>query len=764
MRTDRSPSRAKRFLLAGLLFAALGVGSASAQPGTVEDVRVLGLIRMRDEAFIIALDIEPGDPYDPALVRIRFRALWELKLFEDMTVESETGPRGGTVLVFKIKERPRVSSITYEENDVVTRTQIEDAYKEAGIKLHPGQPLDQGTVFKAEQAIVDLLGQRGFLDARVAADVREVTTTSRAIHFTIDPGGKTRIKKIEFTGNEVFKDRKLKGAFQLTEERRWYWPWSQKNLYHPIKWDQDVGAVRDLYRNAGYLDVDVRPPIVEVRSKKGDKQKGDKKKATLKRHAQEARDQADALRVELAAEREAAGDQSGPDTVPPTPKEAQQQAKKQAKQDKKRNKEIAKLEKRALKKERKARAKSGKRWVHLTAHVNEGSQYRLGEITIEGSEVFSQEILRGQFPIVEGAVVNEALLEFGKSRITSIYEDRGYLYANVVRTIERREGEEEPTADVRVRIDEDKQYYIGRIDFQGNTSTHERVLRRELLVREGDLFSRSRLNASMAKVNQLGYWQVASQPAIEPIPEENRVRVTVQGTEQGRNEIQVGGGYSGLDGVFFNGVYSTRNFLGRGQVLSLALQVGGRSNRYQISWQEPWFLGRPYLFGLSIFRRETEFGNDLNSTSSGFGVLLGKRLTRNSRLNIGYNFESVSSQSFSFDVDTGTLTTDIDVSSITPVWSFSTINNPYRPTQGASINLSMQIAGGPLGGDTSYLKPVFNLTKYRRMFGRTYLGIHAEAGWTARPTWRNRAGPARAAMPVRRGPDPWPESIAWRGP
>ena len=77
---------------------------------------------------MIALDIDPGDSYDPQQVRMRFRALWDLGLFEDITVETETGAAGGTVLIFKVAERPRLASLTYEENSVVTRTQIEDAY------------------------------------------------------------------------------------------------------------------------------------------------------------------------------------------------------------------------------------------------------------------------------------------------------------------------------------------------------------------------------------------------------------------------------------------------------------------------------------------------------------------------------------------------------------------------------------------------------------------------------------------------------------
>jgi outer membrane protein insertion porin family len=255
-----------------------------------------------------------------------------------------------------------------------------------------------------------------------------------------------------------------------------------------------------------------------------------------------------------------------------------------------------------------------------------------------------------------------------------------------------------------------------------------------MLMTEGELFNRTKLNISKMKVNQLGYFQVPEEPLIEPIAEEHRVNVTFDGEEQGRNEIQIGGGYSGYEGAFFNGVYSTRNFLGRGQILSAALQIGGRSDRYQISVQEPWFLNRPYRLGFSIYRRNIEYGYSLRSSSKGGGVVIGKRIKRFANVDLSYNWESVSSQSIlasNSDDDSGgtaTYTSELNISSLTPVFFFSTINNPYRPTRGKSYRITTQIAGGPLGGQVSFIKPIVSFTGYRRAFRRAYFGIHARAG------------------------------------
>ena len=713
----RKPSTTLPWLLALLWLVPHG---AAAQSGTVEQVIVVGLQRMDQQAFEYLLDIKVGDPYDPAKIRQRFGALWDEHLFADITIETEVGPEGGTVLVIKVRERPQIASIIFESNKEITQTQIEDHFKERKIRLSVGQPLDMGQVFFAEAAIRDLFSQKGFLDATVEAKVHRVTDTTRALDFKLTPGGKTRIRRIAFVDNEVFSDRKLKSALKLTQERKWYFPWSKKNLYHPVKWDQDIAGVRDAYQNQGYLDVEIHAPIVEVRRKnQGQDEKGRKGKKKNRQGGKEeaplARDDDDDPPPD-----ESASDARPADAPPDQPLTARQQKK----QAKKRAKQI----KQARKQERKSKAKESKRWVFLTVPVTEGPQYRLGQISITGNEVFPDQYLRSSIPMAEGAVFNNQRLRAGVDLISRLYEDRGHLYANVVQRTERHE--EEPIADVTVTVEEDRPFFVGRIEFRGNSATRDRVLRREVQLLEGELFSRTKLALSAIKVNQLGYFQVLEEPVIEPIGDENRVKITLAGQEAGRNEIQIGGGFSGLEGAFFSGIYSTRNFLGRGQVLSTAIQVGGRSNRYQISFQEPWFLGRPYLFGLSIFRRDTDFGNNLRTSSSGFGVLLGRRLTRFSNLTVGYNFQDVTSSSVAPAAggSTVTLATENEISSLTPVFTYSSINNPYRPSRGTSFTVSAQVAGGPLGGTVSYVRPLALFTTYRRAFGRNYFAFHGEAG------------------------------------
>lgn len=700
-------------VLSALLVATLMVSVAWGQTGTIEQITIYGTFRMTQEAAKHALGIEVGDPYDPSVLRNRFRAMWELGLFEDLTFEVDDGPGGGKFLVVTIQERAVLTSVTYQDNKILNRTQIEDRFREKEVDLGVGRPLDLRAVADAEVTIRDYLGEKGFLDAYVDHDIQRVTDTTRAVHFSIRPGGKTRVKSISFTGNEVFSSRKLKAQLELTEARKWYWPWTQKNLYHPLKWDQDSSNIRNLYQNAGYLDIEMRPPILEF------VEKDDKKK---KKKGADGEDPPAAETVDVPAV------EPVPDLDPTaleglTPKEIEKEIQRQRK-----------LQERAQKKADKAQQKAQpktKKWVHMTVPISEGQQYTAGEVTIEGNEVFSDAELRGFIPLRTGGVLRQGLLDGGTDAISRRYEDRGHLYASVVRQIQRHD--DEPVADILVTVDEDEPYFVETIEFIGNSSTQDRVLRRELLVNEGSLFNRTRLDISRTKISQLGYVEVPEDPIVEPIEGENRVRVRMPILEKGRNEIQVGGGYSGFDGAFFTGVYSTRNFLGRGQTLSLSVQVGGRSNRYSISFQEPWFLNKPYTVGASIFLRDVDYGGSFKSTSKGGGLILAKRLGNFTNLRLAYQYENVESTSVLRDPITGeilsgTATASNTISSITPIFTWNLVNNPYRPTGGQMISLSLQIAGGPLAGDTSFLKPIVQYTRYQRAWGKFRLAFHGEIG------------------------------------
>ncbi len=303
-------------------------------------------------------------------------------------------------------------------------------------------------------------------------------------------------------------------------------------------------------------------------------------------------------------------------------------------------------------------------------------------------------------------------------------------------------------------VNEGDQYTLNRVEFVGNPSTRDRVLRRELPISEGEVFNTRLWQIGLTRINQLGYWALTQEPEITPAPRsegEGKLNARITGTEQGRNEIQVGGGYSGVEGAFFQGSYATRNFLGRGAILQSSLQVGGRSQLVNLSYTEPYFLGTRNTVGGSIFVRELEF-SDFTRDARGFTLLFGQRLGNFTSWATTYRlekFDEAGGNIFFFDISqVPPGWEDIDISglfnrqfgtaiaalerttnsSIIPRFTFNTVNNPFRPTKGLRLRASVEFTGGFLGGDNEFIKPLADITWYRPLWKKTHFAFHGEGG------------------------------------
>jgi outer membrane protein insertion porin family len=634
-------ARAAAAILAAGLAAVPGAPPAPAQPAQVIEAIVLeGASRLSQEAFVHMLSLKAGETYDATRVRAEFRRLWERKLFDDISVETRPGDKG-VVLIFHVVERPLLTSIEYTDVKVLSRTQIEDRLRERNTELRIGMPLDYAAIKKAEDLIRNALAEKGYLDARVSSELQEISAAGRALTFKMETGAKSRIRAIDFTGNQVFSDSKLRRVLKNTHEHSWWRFLKGGSTYHPLALDQDLESVRQLYLNQGYVDVDVKPVSVEV------------------------------------------------------------------------------VEDKPHKKEHKSR-----KWLHLTIPLEEGRSYRVGQLKTEGNSVFGDTELLQRIPLLPGMVYSGSLMQAGSSAIEADYGERGYFY---VSTSPRLTRNDDGTVDITLRVDEDQRYFVNRIEFVGNTTTRDKVLRREMPVSEEDIFDLKKFRIGMRRINQLGYFQLAQEPAIEPIEGESKVNITIHGQEQNRNEIQVGGGYSGVDGAFFTASYATRNFLGLGEILSTSIQAGGRSDRFNIAFEEPYFLGKPMTLGFSIFRRDIEY-TDFTQTGQGISATLGRRIAYFQRVHMIYRLEDLEIQEDqSVTGDESTVT-----SSLIPVYSLNTINNPFRPSHGFEMRFSSEYAGGFLGGDNYFVKPILSTTAYLKALKKTFFALHGEAGWVQR--------------------------------
>lgn len=274
--------------------------------------------------------------------------------------------------------------------------------------------------------------------------------------------------------------------------------------------------------------------------------------------------------------------------------------------------------------------------VRLRIPVQEGPQYFLGDITIDGDLVvddaaeseerdgvlFEKRSLRTRFGIEEGGVASRAGIATGMQGIAKRYHDRGYAYANVSPETKLHAGTRR--IDLAIHIDSGPRVRVERVLIEGNDKTQDHVIRRELRLYEGEWFSAEQLLRSEARVRALGYFEqvrVMTDQGTSP----ERLVVTIRVKEKNTGVFQLGAGYSTGEGFVFNGQIAYDNFLGLGQRMSAATQLSGPRKLFDLRFSEPYlfFLGQdPLSFSVRGFNNQVGFG-DFTRTATGGQLVLG---------------------------------------------------------------------------------------------------------------------------------------------
>ncbi len=244
--------------------------------------------------------------------------------------------------------------------------------------------------------------------------------------------------------------------------------------------------------------------------------------------------------------------------------------------------------------------KPGKR-ADVTVQVEEGRLYRLNKVNFAGMKFFkTQDFLLTQvFKMGPGDVFSTTKLRKGIDELQKLYGMYGYI--DMVAEPNPELIPNTNKMDLTFNIDEGNQFIVRRIDFSGNSTTRDKVIRRELLLEEGDIYNTHLWDVSVLRLNQLGYFEVLKEKEAADIrrdPRNNTVDITLKVKERGKNSIGLQGGVSGIAGTFVGFNYSTNNFLGLGETLSLDTQIGDRTRNATLGFTEPYFLDRPISVGL----------------------------------------------------------------------------------------------------------------------------------------------------------------------
>ena len=401
------------------------------------------------------------------------------------------------------------------------------------------------------------------------------------------------------------------------------------------------------------------------------------------------------------------------------------------------------------------------RWIRLRIPVDEGERYKIGSFNIADNTSLKTEPLRAMFKLKEGDYYNYQKISKGLEKARDLYGALGFWQAAPdvdlsPRGIDPNTGlpigpeKPPPVVDVTVRMLEGKQYYVNRITFAGNTTTHDNVARREMRVVEGGVFNTDALKQSIRRLNQLGYFKPLEgkedEMSVVPTPgQEGLVDIKLKFQEQNRNQISFGAGVSQFDGFFGQLSFQTSNFLGRGETFGVNLQKGSRARQYQVSFSEPYLFDRPITIGTDVYARQFIYDFQYTQDAKGTNLVFGFPLADYMRLFTTYSYERIKV----YDINEAYLNPAVlaaspilrssllldqggqrRVSKITPSVVYNTINQPIFPDDGMRFTTGVDFAG--VGGNTEYVQVRSEAIFYKPLTfisRRVSIGLRGEGQW-----------------------------------
>lgn len=381
--------------------------------------------------------------------------------------------------------------------------------------------------------------------------------------------------------------------------------------------------------------------------------------------------------------------------------------------------------------------------MYITLPVTEGPRYRIGTVGISGNTVYQTRELRKVLTIKTGELYSEEKMQENRMAVTEMYSDKGYLHSEVVPAY--TEDPSRGVMDVDFKVTENEIVYVGNVYVDGLVSTKEFVIRREVPLSEGDVFSAKKVRRGMEKIYNLGFID-AVEPQLLPTDKPDVMDLALAITEGKPGMLSAGAGYSSVDQLVGTLQVQHINLFGRAQRLNLMWEFGARKQNYQIDFTEPWFLGKPMSLGLSVFNTQRVYDYSIAGTSTtdsrvvtnaytesnrGGSLSIGPRLSEHLSLLFSYRFEEVELFDISPSVQPSLDAADVTngrTSSVSSQVVWDTRDNIFDPSRGTRQSLSVQYAGGPLGGTNHFIKPVARSSVFIPTFWKFVLSLNASVG------------------------------------
>lgn len=379
-----------------------------------------------------------------------------------------------------------------------------------------------------------------------------------------------------------------------------------------------------------------------------------------------------------------------------------------------------------------------KKSIYITIRVDEGEQYFVGDVDFAGDMLFPRSELSEVIEIDENGVFAYDVLQKDISNLTAKYGDLGYAYANVIpRTLF---DDKERKVNLVFEFDKGEKVYFGRINVVGNSKTRDKVVRRELKVREGELYNETRRRESLENIQRLGFFdEVNFKTSVDP-NKTDVMNVDIVVRERNTGQIQLGAGYGSSTGFTLQGSVNQTNFLGKGQNLGANLNLSNTGNYFRLSFTEPYYDDTLWSLGFDVYQSSNTGRVDFDEEHLGGSIRLGHPIAEYLRGFLQFRYDKTKLKP-RYDVD-GNLLTDYDIfpldtasgetGSLSGILEYDTRNDRMTPSKGVLATASYEYAGFSqlkyynLTGNVRYFKGLFWDVVWRNSLTYSQIGTLQE--------------------------------------
>lgn len=363
--------------------------------------------------------------------------------------------------------------------------------------------------------------------------------------------------------------------------------------------------------------------------------------------------------------------------------------------------------------------------VTVTINVVEGPQYRIADIKITGVSLVPEAEVRRLMKVKPGDIYSRAKIRESVSQITDLYSAIGRASADISPKTEQLP--DANRVNLLMEINEGPEVYVERINIVGNVRSQDKILRREIPMAEGDLFTLQKLETAKRRLTNLGYFEKVEITAV-PGADKTKIVVNVEVTERPTGIFSLGGGYSSVDSLVGTIDLAQRNFLGRGWEAVLRIRAGAKTQQGVLSFTEPWLFDRPLSAGFDLFSTSRVF-DEYTYKSLGGALRFSHPFADYWRWHVGYRLSRDRITDLT-ELATSALRDEegTRVTSVIPLaLTRDSRDNIQATTKGGQTSLTLDLAG--LGGDSRYIKSVMSTSYYQPIWFDHILSGRLEGGY-----------------------------------